>query len=57
MLIRRIYFKIKRKVFYWFHGFYPEDLFNLVNSQKILESISRPDVSYKTIFGEVFNAK
>ena len=54
MFIRRIYFKIKRKVFYLFHGFYPEDLNNLVNSQKILESISRRDVSYKSILDEVF---
>ena len=54
MFIRRFCFKLKRKIFYFFHGFYPEDLHNLVNSQKILESISLRDISYKSKISEVF---
>lgn len=57
MLIRRFYFFIKRKIFFIFHGFYPEDLKSLVNTTKLLEIISRRDVSYNNEIQEVFNAK
>ena len=57
MLLIKIYFKLKRKFFYFRHKFYPEQLKQLVDSTLYFEKNPRFDIDYKNEIGKMFGEK
>lgn len=56
-LLRKLYLKIKRKLFYRSFGFYPEDIKKLVYVQKYLEKSKCQNKTYNDYIKEHFYAQ